>query len=97
MYLRQHRLGAPVYPVGLIPRLPRLARIVRRWQADEDQITDLGWDFVVVSNPHHFSEATPRITDPMLRRTGLSPVSGKNGIAARMSSRSGTRLRPDTR
>jgi hypothetical protein len=37
-------------------------------------------DLVVESNPRHFCEAAPAMTDPTLPLPGLSPVSGKTVI-----------------
>jgi hypothetical protein len=54
---------------------------MQRGLADVAQITDLAYDFAIDSNPRHFGEPTPAMTDPMLPLPGLSPVSGKTIVA----------------
>ena len=56
-----------------------LARIMQRRLADVAQLADLAYDFVIDSNPRHFSEATSGMLD-FMPLPGLSPV-GKSVVA----------------
>jgi hypothetical protein len=50
---------------------------MQRRLANVAQITDLAF---VESNPRHFCEAAPAMTDPTPPLSGLSPLSGKTVI-----------------